>query len=123
MLPKLNRLRQHQAFTAVYKGGIRCTTPHLILRALQKPYKFGLYKELQPTQIGISISQKVSKKAVVRNRIKRQIRAACRQLLPQLQPGWSIVIIVRVEACGCDYHKFLQELKQLLMDAEILHGY
>ena len=75
------------------------------------------------TRIGISVSQKVSKRAVVRNRIKRQLRAACRQLLPQLQPGWDVVIVVRAAALQCDYHQFLQQLEQLLTDAGMLHGY
>ena len=76
-----------------------------------------------PTRIGISISLKVSKKAVVRNRIKRQIRAILRQLLPQISPGWHLVIVVRPGASECDYAQFLRELKQLLAEAEVLHGY
>ena len=76
-----------------------------------------------PSQIGISISLKVSKRAVVRNRIKRQIRAALRHLLPRLTPGWKLVIIVRPQAVECDYLQFLQELEQLLLDAEVLNGY
>lgn len=75
-----------------------------------------------PAQIGISISLKVSKRAVVRNRIKRQIRAALRQLLPRLTAGWKLVIIVRPQAVECDYFQFLQELEQLLLDAEVLNG-
>jgi ribonuclease P protein component len=74
------------------------------------------------TRIGISISQKVSKRAVVRNRIKRQIRAAFRQFLPNLSPGWMLVIVVKPSATQCGYEQFLQELKQLLTSAEVLHG-
>lgn len=76
-----------------------------------------------PTRIGISVSQKVSKKAVIRNRIKRQIRAAFRQLLPQLSPGWRLIVGVRTEASQCDYAQFLRELKQLLAKAEVLNGH
>jgi ribonuclease P protein component len=75
-----------------------------------------------PTQIGISISRKVSKSAVVRNRIKRQVRAILRQFLPRLAPGWQVVIGVRSQAVECDYQKFLQELEQLLVKAEVLNG-
>lgn len=80
-------------------------------------------EEKPPTRIGISISQKVSKKAVVRNRIKRQIRAALRQLLPRLTPGWQLVIVVRPGAQECEYGQFLRELKQLLAEAEVLNGH
>lgn len=74
------------------------------------------------TRFGVSISQKVSKRSVVRNRIKRQLKAAFRQLLPLLDPGWLLVIVVRPEAVQCDYEQFLQELKQLLVDAEVING-
>jgi ribonuclease P protein component len=72
--------------------------------------------------VGIAVSQKVDKRAVVRNRIKRQLRAAVQQLLPRIQPGWQIVIGVRPRATECEYQQFLQELEQLLADAEVLHG-
>ena len=76
----------------------------------------------RPTRIGFSISHKVSKRAVVRNRIKRQLRAALRHLLPRLKDGWDFVVVVRPDALQCDYAKFLQQLEQLLAQAEMLHG-
>lgn len=75
-----------------------------------------------PTRVGISISQKVSKRAVVRNRIKRQLRAIFRQFLPQIVPGWQLVIVVKPNATQCRYEQFLQELKQLLISAEVIDG-
>lgn len=74
------------------------------------------------SRFGISISKKVSKLAVVRNRIKRQIRAALRKLLPLVQPGWSVVIIVRSSILECSYWQILQELEQLLLKAGVLCG-
>lgn len=76
-----------------------------------------------PTRIGISVSQKVGKRAVVRNRIKRQIRAALRQLLPRLAPGWQLVIVAKPNASQCDYEEFLRELEQLLINAEVFDGH
>lgn len=76
-----------------------------------------------PTRIGISISQKVSKRAVIRNRIKRQIRAAMRQLLPRFPLGWNLVIVVQPQAVQCDYFQFLRELEQLLIESEVLNGH
>jgi ribonuclease P protein component len=74
----------------------------------------------QPTRVGISISQKVSKRAVIRNRIKRQIRAGLRSLIGHMAPGWDLVVVVHPQAVECDYLQFLQELEQLLIDAEVL---
>jgi len=78
-----------------------------------------------PIKIGISISTKVSKRAVVRNRLKRQVSAALHQLLPNLSPGWRLVVVVKPAAAEskCVTQQFLQELEQLLAQAEVLNGH
>lgn len=132
-LPQPNRLRHRRDFQAVYQKGIRRSGRFLTLRCLPQRNNVinapALKTLLQrneanlPTRIGISISQKVSKKAVVRNRIKRQIRAIFRQLLPKIAPGWQLVVVVRPEGRECEYAQFLRELKQLLAQAEVIDGY
>ncbi len=121
-LPQANRLKRRQDFQAVYQQGGRYNSPHLILRTLPSDRK-ATASSLAATVIGISISQKVSKKAVIRNRIKRQIRAAMREFLPTILPGWKIVVVVRPQAVECKYEHFLRELKQLLVKAEIIYGH
>jgi ribonuclease P protein component len=74
------------------------------------------------SRFGISISKKVSKLAVVRNRLKRQVKAALRSLLPRLQPGWTVVIVVRSSLITCNYWQILRELEQLLRKAEVIRG-
>lgn len=132
-LPNVNRLRRWRDFQDVYQKGIRRSGRYLTLRGLRQrdcagnPQNRGRSTPIAgiapPTRIGISISQKVSKKAVVRNRIKRQIRAAFRQILPQVAPGWRLVVVVRPGAQECEYGQFLRELKQLLTEAEVLDGH
>ena len=129
MLPIENRLRHHQDFSAIYQKGIRKNTSHLALRALRHQQEPKLPQDKdnlephRPTRIGISISKKVSKGAVVRNRIKRQIRAALRQILPCISRGWDIVIVVKPTAQQCNYDEFLQQLEKLLAQSEVLDGY
>ncbi|WP_066424769.1 ribonuclease P protein component [Anabaena sp. 4-3] len=137
-LPKAHRLKSRQDFQAVFREGIRRYSFHFTLRAL-KPSpstafsedtatKISPAGEVQPlpcTKMGISISTKVSKKAVVRNRIKRQIAAALHQLLPKIAPGWKLVVIVKPTAAEskCVSQQFLQELEQLLAQTEVLNGH
>lgn len=133
VLPQPNRLRHWRDFQAVYQKGIRRSGRYLTLRGLPKrtsaseaatcKASMPLVEGKPPTRIGISISQKVSKKAVVRNRIKRQIRAILRQFLPQLSPGWQLIVVVRPGAHECEYAQFLRELEQLLVEAEVLNGH
>jgi ribonuclease P protein component len=117
MLPIQNRLRHRRDFSTVYRCGTRRNSAALGLRLYQRDRNAS-----NPSRVGFSISQKISKRAVVRNRIKRQLRAALRQLLPRLKSGWDLVVVVRSDALECDYPKFLQQLEQLLAQAEILHG-
>ncbi len=125
MLPKANRLKNRRHFLGVYRQGSRHETSHLTLRALG-PKKSRVAASPQPnppTQVGIVISRKVDKRAVYRNRIKRQIRAKIRQMLPQIERGWRLVITVRPGVNLCKAEEFLQELEQILTDAEVLNGY
>lgn len=118
-LPKANRLRNRRDFRAVYEQGIRRYGSHLIIRALQVNGRT-FPSPNNPPLIGVSVSQKVSKKAVIRNRIKRQIKGAIRELLPLISPNWKIAIVVRSGAAECKYEHFLRELKQLLVEAKIV---
>ena len=139
-LPKAYRLRRRQDFNQVYQRGRRYTGKRLTVRFLYDSRNRTSTKvnhahklaQLQPplaakskamSRFGISISQKVSKKAVVRNRIKRQIHAAILQMLPRISPGWLVVIGVHPAAAECDYVDFLRELEQLLAEAEVLNGH
>lgn len=146
-LPSLHRLKSRQDFQAVFREGIRRHGSYLTLRALRpspsttesatslnetalpsntSASSINLSKDCKlPTRIGISVSTKVSKRAVVRNRIKRRIAAALQQLLPKLSPGWRLVIVVKPDCIQeeCVTQQFLQELEQLLVQAEVLNGH
>jgi ribonuclease P protein component len=119
-LPKANRLRKRQDYRAVYEQGIRRYSPHLTLIALTTE---GGAVSPPETKVGISIGKKVSKKAVIRNRIKRQLKSVVRANLAWIEPGWKIVIVVKPKAIECKYEHFLRELEQLLKQAKIINGY
>ncbi|OUL21226.1 ribonuclease P protein component [Nostoc sp. 106C] len=137
-LPKANRLKSRKDFQAVFREGIRRHGSYFTLRALKPsvakqpsldtaPENIQLTDaaDLHSIKFGISISTKVSKRAVVRNRIKRQVTVALYQLLPRLSPGWRLVIVVKPTAAEleCVSQQFLQELEQLLAQTEVLNGH
>lgn len=121
-LPQKHRLKHRQDFQKVYKQGGRYSSPHLTIRTLFEPCEENSIV-CQGTCFGISVSSKISKRAVRRNRIKRLIRSSIRELLPQVSPGWKVVIVVRPGSLECKYEHFLRELKQLLIKAEIINGH
>lgn len=124
-LAKLHRLRHWRDFQVAYQQGRRYSGQFFTLFRLKQFSNKNkvLEPKLIPTRLGVSISQKVSKKAVIRNRLKRQILGGFQTLLPNLTPGWRLVIVVKPGAVGCNYGDFLRELKQLLIQAEVFNGH
>ena len=120
-LPKPHRLKNRQDYRAVYAQGIRRYSPYLTLIVLADRHSGDGC--LPPSTFGISISKKVSKKAVVRNRIKRQLKGAIRTHLKEIEPGWKVVIVVKPRAIECKYEHFLRELEELLKQTKIINGY
>ena len=142
-LPKQNRLKSSRDFSKVHRKGQRAATQHLAVRALKRANEVVSYRQVklrsysgnehqsteqsadgQPSALssrfGISISRKVSKRAVVRNRVKRQLKAAIRHYLPRIEPGWQVVIVVRTTAVECEFDDFLRELEYLLKKVSVL---
>ncbi|WP_019498320.1 ribonuclease P protein component [Pseudanabaena sp. PCC 6802] len=116
MLPAKHRLRRRQDFATVYAKGDRYSGRYLRLRVYNTT-NLGF-----ASQIGIVISKKVSKSAVIRNRIKRQLRAICRQLLSQLKQGLQIVVTVSTLDGSPSYTQLGNDLTKLLIEAQVLHG-
>ncbi|MBF2058475.1 MAG: ribonuclease P protein component [Cyanobacterium sp. T60_A2020_053] len=117
-LPSQHRLKKRSDFDTVHKQGIRRSSRHLIIRA------FPLITSVSSpvSRFGISISRKVSKKAVVRNRIKRQIRSALWSLFPEISSPWLVVIMVKSDAVECNYEHFLRELRELFIKTGMIYG-
>ena len=128
-LPKQYRLRSRRDFAQVHRKGLRTATQHLAVRALKRPPPIDKIKIDKPDQdtkqdtgadggsfalsscFGVSISRKVSKRAVVRNRIKRQLLAIIQHNLAHIEPGWQVVIVVRPPAVECEFDDFFARIR------------
>lgn len=86
MLKRINRITKNKEFDRAFKVGQAFYNKNLAIRAVAN--------ELPITRLGILVSTKVSKKAVVRNHVKRQIREIIKLELPKLKEGFDLVIIV-----------------------------
>lgn len=124
-LPKTYRLRRRQDFQQVYQKGRRRTGTHLSVTVLPRPRSLdgSATRHLDASCFGISIGKKVSKKAVVRNLIKRRIKGALRQSISRILPGKMVVITCKPSIIGCDYDEILRELEKLLLTLEVMNGH
>ena len=87
MLPQENRLRLDKDIKALFaKGksvfGVICGIKYR-------------KNNLPVSRFAVVVGIKVSKKAVTRNRLRRQIRAMLRQELEHFRPGYDLMILVR----------------------------
>tara|TARA_B100000700_G_scaffold206557_1_gene227046 strand:+ start:697 stop:1083 length:387 start_codon:yes stop_codon:yes gene_type:complete len=75
VLPKHMRLKGHRCFDHIYKEGSRYYGPSMVLRVTKATSKLqskGIHSDRSPSiKCAISISNKVSKKAVTRNKLRR----------------------------------------------------
>lgn len=86
MLKKTNRITKDKEFDRAFKTGQSFYTKVFGVKAADNG--------LSLARLGVLVSTKVSKKAVVRNKIKRQIREIIQKELPHLKEGKDLVIIV-----------------------------
>lgn len=85
MLAKINRLKKGLDFERTFKKGKKFKEDFLILVTAKS--------STDRTRFGFIVSQKVSKKAAVRNKIKRRFRELCRRRLKEIKKGLDIIII------------------------------
>lgn len=90
MLARENRLRSAADIARVYKRGAYGGSGGALS---VKAYKSGRAEN----RAVIVVGKKVSKKAVVRNLIRRRISELLRPLLTTAAPGWDIVLSVHTD--------------------------
>lgn len=109
MLPKENRLKKRNDFKKIHQQGKSILKGKLILRFLPAEGR---------NLIGIIVSKKVSKKAVVRNKIKRRIREIIRKNLEEIVSGYDFLILTKDKIKEIDYQEIKEQLFKVLERVE-----
>jgi ribonuclease P protein component len=86
MLEKKNRINLNKEFDRAFKTGQSFYAKVFSLKSVDN--------NLNITRFGLLVGLKVSKKAVIRNKLKRQIRSIISQELPLLKDGKDIVVVI-----------------------------
>ena len=108
MLSKANRLNKHGSFAYVYKKGKRLSETDLVL----------YFTPAKTARVGFSVSNKVGK-AVVRNKVKRRLRAAVNAKLGRMR-GCQAVIAANPSAADKDYSALDGQLEKLFRRAGLI---
>jgi ribonuclease P protein component len=95
-------------FLKIQSKGRKWVSHGLILQVLAS-------EDADKKRIGYTVSKKVSKSAVKRNRIKRRLRAAAADVLPGFAaPGHDYVLVGRPEGAKRPYATLCEDLKWCL---------
>jgi ribonuclease P protein component len=112
MLKRENRLKTRYEYNKVRRDGVHVTSDLFHLYYLKRGVGAG--KSPSPTKVGIVISNKFSKSAVKRNRVKRLIREAVRQNFDRIRPGYWIVIHPKFKTINASYEKINTDFTKIL---------
>ncbi|MCC6932908.1 MAG: ribonuclease P protein component [Deltaproteobacteria bacterium] len=108
---KDRRVRKRAEFLQIQNSTKRGYSEHFLLT-----YKKEQEASAKPkTRFGITISKKVDKRAVCRNRLRRRIREFLRIHQECIAPGLAVVIIAKPQSVDLTFSAIAKELKQLLI--------
>ena len=106
-------LRKQSDFARIYKQGKSKSSRFAVI----------LYRRngLRSTRTAFVSSKKVGN-SVERNRSRRLMRAAYRNLEPNIKSGYDIIFVARAAIIGCKEPEVERQLKKTLESAGILTG-
>ncbi|MBU1164592.1 ribonuclease P protein component [Patescibacteria group bacterium] len=111
MLAKINRLAKQKDFDHVFKRGKSVFSANLKLRFVRN--------ELKNSRFAFVVSNKISKKATVRNRIRRQLSEIVRTNLTTIKKGNDVVVVVKQTILKKDFEQITNELLTNLKKAKL----
>jgi len=111
--PKLNRLRKSWEYQRVWKMGCKLHTPHFILLLAKNSDAY--------SRLGLTVSRKVGN-AVMRNRVKRQVREFFRFQKDKFSPTVDLSVVAKRGAASLSLAETHNELQQALEFKGHLNG-
>lgn len=107
----MRSLKTSQDFQRVRREGRTWSHPLIVLIACPNGH--------QETQIGIAAGKTLGT-AVVRNRVKRRLRALMQKIEVRVAAGWDIVLIARQPVVEVKWLELSEALTSLLQRAKLL---
>jgi len=106
VLARGNRITRGADYRSVVRGGSRCAAAHTVTHVVST-------SEQRPPRFGFIVSKRVGG-AVVRNTVRRRLKAICAEALADVRPGADVVIRVLPSAASADYSDLRTEVVRCL---------
>lgn len=111
-LPRINRLKKKKTFDEVFKEGRGFKEEFLFLK-LKK-------NNLKMTRFGFIVGRRISKKAVIRNKIKRKLRELVRLKLKEIKKGFDVILIAIPGIEAKNFWEIEKTLAKLFKKAKLI---
>jgi len=112
MLPLKNRLKREREIERVFREKRSVRERSIVLKKIEN-----LLKE---SRVCFIVPGEISKKATVRNRIKRRMREVVRENLPKIKKGFDIVLIALPGIEKKSFREFKKDLLKVLLKAKVV---
>jgi ribonuclease P protein component len=107
VLARPNRLTRGADYKAVVRRGRRCAGPHTVTYVKASG-------EERPARFGFIVNKQVGT-AVVRNTIRRRLKAVCADALPSVPAGSDVVIRVLPDGAAAAFRDLHTEVTRCLI--------
>ena len=114
MAAGFTRLKRRADFLRLARSGSKKAAPGIVLQAGQRPAGTAAKRDGLAMRVGFTVTRKVGK-AVVRNKIKRRLRAVAREVLVRHgRRGYDYVLIGRRTTASRPYGELAADLRSAL---------
>lgn len=113
MLPRKYRLAKEKDFKTLAKNGGFSFTKELGIKYLKNNLNF--------SRFGFVVSNKIDKRATVRNKIKRRLREIVYQNLDKFKLSFDILILTKPAIKNLDFWQMKKKLEDLFKKSSLLN--
>ena len=110
MLPKLNRIKKKKDFEVIFKNSKSFKSNLFIFKMMKN--------DLGYNRVGLVVSQKVSKRATTRNKVRRRLAEVMKAEIENIKNGTDLIIIA---LAGIEKKEF-SEIKEAINNTLIKSG-
>lgn len=114
MLSLKNRLKKKKEFETVFRRGRSLKEDFLVLRLVKN--------NLPQSRFGFIVGTKISKKATLRNKLRRRLRELIRTKIEKIKKGYDIILIAQTGLENRDFWELEEITNKIFSRAKIIRN-